>query len=194
MTRNCRRRCALLALSLTVVAAVATGCEDSPAPMIDEDVTEMDLSALPTLKQTKAQMLDLIDQVQAAVAAEVPATAPWRWVDEWDTGGCPDQPAADGIMLLFPNLVTERALTDPEWNLLFPTFQRLASATGLTETAVPQDSAGNHDARFSSSDGRTLVVISATAIVLSATVSCRREGGEPIRVDGAIPMPPNPQP
>ncbi len=186
--------------ALVAAAALLTACqqESSPVankdPVVNKDRANMDIANLPTLRQTQTQMLDLIDRIQVAVSTTVPDTRPWRWNRAWDSSGCVGGAVDGAAALFFPNLVSERALAEPEWSAVFPAVKDLAAGAGLTEVAMPQDGAGNHDARFTSGDGRELVFGTRVTTLISARVSCRRTAGESLYVDGRIPMPPDPQP
>ncbi|BBY55280.1 hypothetical protein H7J07_08920 [Mycobacterium koreense] len=156
----------------------------------------VDAEGLPSITETKAQMLALIDEVQVAVSAVVPATRPWRWKDHWGSGTClGDKPFGDdGVSLNFPNLVSGYSLSEAQWDLVFPRVRDIAVAAGLTEGWSPNDAAGSHDVRFSSPDGRQLIFVARVATLISARISCRHKGTESLWIGDEIPMPPDPQP
>ncbi len=140
-------------------------------------------------------MLELIDEVQAAVSAQVPETRPWRWKDRWHSGGCGDI-YSDEVSLGFPNLVSGRSLSEPEWESVFAVVRGIAEREGFAGSWSPHDSAGSHDVRFLHPDGRVLIVIAREATLISAQISCREQRGQRLQrgADGRIPMPPDPQP
>lgn len=185
-------RLPMLVTALALVGLL-TACQQPESPILNEEATPMDLAALPTLRQTQQQMLGLIDDVRQRISEQVPAAAAWHWNREWATSGCPGE-VDEGLMLYFPNLVTTHNLSTAEWDRVFPLVERLSAAAGLTEVSLPGNAENNHDARFSSADGRQLLLGAAGATVISARISCREIRDEPIRVDGEIPMPPDPPP
>ncbi|MCK0176265.1 MULTISPECIES: LppA family lipoprotein [Mycobacteriaceae] len=159
---------------------VTAGCggsgDDYDSPIVNEDVPVADIADLPDVDQTRAQMLDLIEQVRAEVVRLVPATDPWTWNREESTAGCTqDSTGAKGVAVYFPNLVSEHPFSDAEWAQVYPAVQRLAADAGLTGGSEMQNSTGNHDVRFHSDDGRTLTFGSQAASVISATIACRRD-------------------
>ena len=151
---------------------------------------EVTLAQLPTLKQTLAQMLELIDAVQREVARQFPATVPWRWHHEFGTSAC----ETDGLKLYFPNLGSAHGLSDDEWAQVLPAVTRLAADAGLTDVGgAGQNTSGNHDVRITSTDGRELVFGARVATLITASVGCRRSADPDLWVDGRIPTPPDPQ-
>ena len=134
-----------------------------------------DIADLPDIDQTRAQMLELIERVRAEVSRLVPASAPWQWHREESTSGCVQQGTGrKGVTLYFAKLYSPLSFTDEQWELAFPAVQRLAAEAGLTSNAAMGNSSGNHDVRFSSDDGRTLVFGSAEASLITGTIACRR--------------------
>lgn len=183
-----------LLITLAAVTAL-TGCGDTSTPTMNTTkVATVDIANLPTLRETQTQMLELIDQVQAAVSAAVPEVKPWRWNRQWDSSTCIGAPDNGGATLYFPNLLSQRALNDTEWDAVFTSVTGIAATAGLTEISMPQNSPGNHEVRIDSADGRELILGSRLTTLISARISCRRTAGESLYVDGRIPMPPDPQP
>ncbi|WP_197507580.1 LppA family lipoprotein [Mycobacterium sp. ACS4331] len=179
-------------LATGTALAVLTACGEPESPILNKDAIPMNLRTLPTLKQTQNQMLDLIEAVRVRIAAEAPQAGAWHWADGWSGSGCTDDAGDSGIALYFPDLTAKYGLSTAEWDRVLPAVTALAAEAGLTEVAMPQNSETNHDARFTSGDGRELLVGSSVATVITARISCRREAGDPIDVDGVIPMPPDP--
>ncbi|CAJ1578895.1 LppA family lipoprotein [[Mycobacterium] wendilense] len=188
-TRRPAARSRILAAVLAV--AVLTGCQQAASgPDISEEkAPTMDLAQLPTLKQTQAQMLELIFAVEREISQLVPALKPWWWNRQYSALHC-----EGGMGLGFPSLVSEHALSDAEWELVYPVVQRLAAEAGLASAGGFQNQSGNHDARIYSGDGRMLMFASRKATLLSADISCRRTDDGSVWVGEEIPMPPNPQP
>ena len=150
----------------------------------------MDLNQLPTLKETIPPMLALMDAVRHELSRQVPATLPWRWVDEFSSGGCEE----GGTRLYFPGYYSDHAFSEEQWAQVLPAVTALAADAGLTGSSVgPMEKPGNHDVSFTSGDGRKLRFGSRYATLVTAYVGCRRPGDD-LWVDGRIPMPPDPQP
>lgn len=194
-------RFAQITTTLVLAVAVVAGCSVRPAAKPDapgettifqEEKPTMDLAMLPTLKQTRDQMLELLFAVQAEVTRQVPASAPWKWYHDYLTTACQN---GAGLSLGFPGLVSKYALTDEEWSRVLPAVVTLAGAAGLTNVgSAGNNTSGNHDARISSDDGRELSFGARDATAINATISCRRTDDSDLWVDGRIPMPPDPQP
>jgi len=170
---------AMLAVGAIVMAGCASGgggnsgSEDKyDSPIINEDVPAMDIANLPDIEATRAQMLDLIERVRTEVTRLVPASAPWEWRREEMTAGC-EKNGRQGVTLYFAKLTSRKSFTDQEWNLALPAVQRLAAEAGLANSSAMQDSAGAHDVRFTSDDGRELVFGSIEASLISGSIACR---------------------
>lgn len=135
----------------------------------------MDIANLPDIEATRAQMLDLIERVRAEVTRMVPASAPWEWkYDETRAGCTQDGTGAKGVSLYFAKLYSPTTFTDAEWDLVLPAVERMAAEDGLTNSSSMQNSSGSHDVRLSSADGRTLVIGSIEASLISGSIACRR--------------------
>jgi Lipoprotein confined to pathogenic Mycobacterium len=182
-----------IAATLAASSLLLGACDRAPNQA--DGAPAMEISKLPTINETQAQMLDLINRVQAQVAGAVPETRPWRWMDRWSSNGCGGGgPSPDGVMLLFPNLLSEHGLTDSEWARVFPDIRHLAAGAGLTDLQMFQNSSRNYDARFGSPDGRLLIFGSRNTTLISGQISCRRKGETSLWVGDSIPLPPDPQP
>ena len=182
-------------LAAVLALAVVGGCQQPssrPEISFEEKAPTMDQAQLPTLRQTQAQMLELIFAIEREISQLVPALKPWWWNNKYSTLRCPD--GEKGMGLAFPSLVSRHGLSDAEWELLYPVVRRLAAEAGLNSAGAFQNKAGNHDVRIHSGDGRMLMFGSREATQLTADISCRRTDDGPVWVGNEIPMPPNPQP
>ncbi|BBY45142.1 hypothetical protein A5765_03585 [Mycolicibacterium celeriflavum] len=179
-----------LAAVLAIVALVIAGCnggggdggssvgQDKPdSPIINEDVPAMDIADLPDIEATRTQMLELIERVRGEVSRLVPASVPWEWRREEARAGC-ERNGRQGVALYFAKLTSPHSFTDEEWNLALPAVQRLAAEAGLTSDTAMQNSAGAHDVRFTSDDGRELVFGSIEASLITGTIACRLSPGD----------------
>ena len=171
------------AMALTAVAAllVFSGC-DQPKPessIVNRESPAMDIAALPDIEQTTTDLIDLIERIRAEVTRLVPASAPWEWTGEQTGTSCVQESTGQkGVSEYLRDLVSEHAFSDAEWDIVFPAVRQLATDAGLTDIAAPQNAPGNHDSRFTSVDGRTVMFGSREASVISGTVGCRAREGE----------------
>lgn len=171
---------AAVALAALTALLMASGCGsgDGDSPIINEDASVVDIEQLPDIDATTTQMLDLIEQVRQEVTRLVPATDPWEWTRDQQGFSCvQEKTGSKGVGRDLRNLVSQYAFSDAEWDQVFPAVRELAAQSGLKTVAAPQDSVGNHDARFSSDDGRTLVFGSRKATVVTGKIACRLSGG-----------------
>ncbi len=181
VARMARRWRALVAMGVCAIAISGCGgVSDYDSPIINEDIPVMDIADLPDIDQTRAQMLDLIERVRDEVTRLVPASAPWNWNRDESRGGCTQEKTGrKGVSLAFAKLVSTRPFTDAEWDHVFPAVQQLAAEAGLTSNDAMQNSSGNHDVRFSSDDGRTLIFASWKAALITGRIACRRSAESP---------------
>lgn len=56
---------------------------------------------------------------------------------------------------------------------MLPAVERLAAEAGLTNSSAMRDSAGAHDVRITSDDGRELRFGSIEASLITGTIACR---------------------
>lgn len=182
-----QRASCLCAMTIAVSALVVSGCgtDNSPgaaldttydSPIINEDIPKMDISKLPDIDITRAQMLDLIEQVRAEVARLVPASVPWEWRREEMSGSC-DNDGRQGVTLYFANLTSPHSFTDQEWTVALQAVERLAADAGLNNSSALQNSTGAHDMRITSDDGRELRFGSLEASLITGTIACRLPAG-----------------
>ena len=172
-------RFAVLSRVTVALAALllATGCDrpDYESPVVNQEGPVIDIAALPDIEQTTTEMVDLMERVSREVTRLVPAAEPWEWTRDQQGFSCTQESTGrTGVKRYLRNLSADYALTDAEWEVVFPAVRQLAGAAGLTEIAAPQDQPGNHDIRISSDDGRTLTFGSRKATVISADIACRR--------------------
>jgi hypothetical protein len=146
------------------------------SPIINEDIPKMDISTLPDIDATRADMLALIEQVHAEVARLVPASAPWTWRHTETRDGC-ERNGVRGVSMYFAKLTSSHSFTDDEWNLVLPAVERLAAAAGLTNGSAMQNSSGAHDVSITSDDGRELRFGSLEASLITGTIACRLPAG-----------------
>jgi hypothetical protein len=171
---------ATVALAALTTLLMVSGCGrgEPESAIINEDVPVIDIAQLPDIEQTTTQMLDLIERVRAEVTRLVPASAPWEWNrDQTGTSCVQEKTGRKGVSRYLRNLVSKHSFSDAEWELVFPAVRQLATEAGLTDIAAPQNQPGNHDMRFSSDDGRTLMFGSRVASVITGKIVCRQPAG-----------------
>ena len=181
MTVDLTRYCARITAALVVVLVLICGCtsDKTESPIINEDIPVTNIADLPDIEQTRTQLLELIERVRAEVVRVVPDTEPWEWRRDEARFGCVQEATgSEGSSLHLRNLVSDRPLTDDEWNRVFPAVERIAVEAGLTNYSAPQNSSGNHDVRFTSDDGRELVFGTREATLISGSAACRRRSGD----------------
>ncbi|AEV72564.1 hypothetical protein MycrhN_1957 [Mycolicibacterium rhodesiae NBB3] len=166
---------ALVALTTLFLA----GCDrpDYESPIVNQDGPVIDIAKLPDIEQTTTEMIDLIERVRLEVVRLVPASEPWEWNREQTGTGC-EQNGQKGVRRYLRSLESKHSFDDAEWAIVFPAVKRLAAEAGLTDIAAPQNEPGNHDMRFSSDDGRTLMFGSRVASLITGDIACRAREGE----------------
>ncbi|MGV0838542.1 LppA family lipoprotein [Mycolicibacterium thermoresistibile] len=117
----------------------------------------------------------MIERVRAEVVRLVPERDPWRQAYKERRSGCTQQTTGrKGVTVHLVKSVTSVSLSDKQWSMVYPAVQRLAAEAGLIEVTAMTTSSRNHDIRFSSNDGRTLVFASKEAARLTGSIACRR--------------------
>jgi hypothetical protein len=174
------RRVAVVLAAVTMLLMLS-GCDrpDYESPVVNQEGPVIDIARLPDIDQTTAQMNDLIERIRAEVTRLVPASEPWTWSgDESGTSCVQESTGQKGVRRYLRDLESKHAFSDAEWDIVFPAVRQLATDAGLTDIVAPQNEPGNHDMRFSSGDGRTLMFGSRAASVISGTIGCRARAGE----------------
>lgn len=179
VTRRLPRR----TMALTAIAAllVLSGCDqpERESPIVNQESPAMDIAALPDIEQATTEMVELIERIRAEVTRLVPASAPWEWSGEQTGTSCVQESTGQkGVQRYLRDLTSQHAFSDTEWDVVFPVIRQMASDAGMTDIAAPQNAPGNHDLRFTSEDGRTLMFGSREASVMSGTIGCRAREGE----------------
>lgn len=170
-----------MALTAVAVLLVLGGCgqPEPESPIVNQEAPAMDIADLPDIEQTTVAMTDLMERIRAEVTRLVPASAPWKWSGEQTGTSCVQESTGQkGVQRYLRDLTSQYAFSDAEWDIVFPVVRQMAGDAGLTDIAVPQDAPRNHDLRFTSEDGRTLMFGSREASVMSGTIGCRAREGE----------------
>ncbi|KUI35158.1 hypothetical protein AU195_09670 [Mycobacterium sp. IS-1496] len=177
MTARCARW-TVAPLAALLLTACGGGSGDE-SPMATQEVPKIDIAQLPDIEQTRTQMTELVDRVRAEVARLVPGSEPWTQSYDESRENCTQQGTGKkGTALYLAKWTSQLSMTDAQWSLVFPAVQRLAADAGLSTVTAMADSSRNHDVRFSSDDGRTLVFGSKEASLLTGNIACRRSAGD----------------
>lgn len=175
------RRAAVLAFSVLTLS----GCGSSAdSPIANEDIAVVDITELPNIDETRAQMTSLIERAGSEVERAVPNTGPWEWRGDETGAPCTQESTGhQGTALYLRRLVSESGLTDDEWGAVLPIVRGIAAESGLTRASSPKGDHGSRDVRFTSNDGRELAFISRATTLFSGKITCRRYGGAPGTTD-----------
>ena len=163
------------ALTGAVLATVTlvTGCHvNNPGPSADE--LRQQLSALPTLEETKIQLRMVFDQIARAADAIAPG-ASWRLGDNESTAGCPGEYDKLGAQLYYPpmRVGTDIALSGEQWNQIEAAARAAAATVGATTAALLANQPGHHDVSFTGPGGIEIELAYQGNLVISGSTGCR---------------------
>lgn len=173
-----RARWTAAPLAALLLAACGGGESGYESPILNQEVPKIDIAKLPDIEETRAQMIGLVDRIRAEVARLVPESDPWTQSYEESRDNCAQQGTGQqGTALYLAKWTSPLSMSDAQWGLAFPAVQRMAADAGLSSVTAMADASRNHDVRFSSEDGRTLVFGSREASLLTGSIACRRAAG-----------------
>ena len=155
----------------------ATGCHvsspDKPADPGQTSAAAPDLTSLPTLEDTQAQITSTIERVGQQISAIAPAVT-WAWRREASRGGCrPPFEQSDGREVLLANYVSDVPIPEQNWKQAYDIAARAAGELGAATVTVFKDAPDNHDVQFSDDTGTTLRFGSQQAALLTGSTGCR---------------------
>jgi hypothetical protein len=143
-------------------------------PSPDPSRPPVALQSLPTLEDTRAQIVAAIEQVAQQISLLMPQTS-WSWQrEESRTGGCPaPYKESEGQELLLAHYVSEVPIPEQSWRQAYDIAANAAHGLGAVKVTVFQDNAGFHDVQFSSDTGLTFRFASQKAALLTGSTGCR---------------------
>lgn len=179
-----------VAASALLLGPSSAGCGSAePA----STAPQVDVAALPTLGHTQQDMLDLILAAQTELQRVAPDTAPWKWFSDYTITECVGGRIDGASAMSLPDLASSGPVSADQWAAIYSAVEKIAGDAGLTEYRGPNDDGDMHAVEFGSSDGRTLGLSATDSVVLTAEISCRRNGDVTFGLDNAVLMPPDPQ-
>lgn len=159
------------------LAVLTAGCTvtrpGEPTPAVSAEITAQ-LMALPSLEDTKAQLLGAIDEIATAASGIVPGM---RFADyHGESGLTCDGPyegsGARGRYL--PNRVGEGAtVSEAQWARIQDAARAAAAAVEATDVRVVKDSPGDHDVWFTGPGGSSIKLAYQVNLVISGYTGCR---------------------
>lgn len=165
------------AACIAALALAVTGCHvsnpDKPTDATQAGRAAASLTSLPTLEDTKAQMMSTIEQVGRQISAIAPAVA-FTWRHEESRGGCsPPYEQSDGNLILLAKYVSDVPIPEQSWRQAYEVASQAARGVGAPTVTVFQDAADFHDVQFSSETGAVLRLASQKAALLTGSTGCR---------------------
>lgn len=155
-----------------VIALAAGGCHVShPTPTAG---AALDLKALPSLEDTKAQVQAAMNEITAAASNVVPAII-WETANNADIGNCSkpyDQ--SDGQSAYLPNAIANHvAISEHDWTPILEAATKAAAKLAATDSQVMQNKPGNHDVRFYGPAGISVGIGFEQSLVVTGYTGCR---------------------
>lgn len=131
------------------------------------------LLSLPTLEDTKAQLLAAIERVGQQISALTPTVA-FVWRHEESRVGCrPPYEQSEGQVIMLPSFVSEVPIPEQDWKQAYQITAEAATALGAGSVTVFKDGPGDHDVQFSNDAGTILRLASQKAALVSGHTGCR---------------------
>lgn len=132
------------------------------------------LQALPSLEDTKAQVLAAMDEITTAAGALIPSIK-WETLDAGTTGNC-ERPydRSDGQRIFLPDRVAPKvAVSEKNWATIAHLAKNSAAKIGATDIQVLQDQPANHDVWYSGPTGIFIKISYQGNLVVSGYTGCR---------------------
>lgn len=175
--RPCHVRRRNLAAFAAALALATTGCHVSnpyqPTDPTRASEAAKSLTSLPTLEDTRAQMVALIEHVGQQISAIAPAVR-FEWRQEESRGGCmAPYEQSEGNEILLAKYVSDVPIPEQNWKQSYDIASQAASTVGATTVTVFQDAPDFHDVQFSSETGTVLRLASQKAALLTGATGCR---------------------
>ena len=131
------------------------------------------LTSLPTLEDTRAQLIAAIEHVGQQISAVAPAMKfEWR-LDEGRVGCSPPYEQSQGQEILLAKYVSDVPVPEQVWNRVYEIVAEAARTLDAGNVTVFKNAPNDHDAQFSSKTGTVLRVASQKAALLTGSTGCR---------------------
>jgi hypothetical protein len=144
-----------------------------PTDPTDASQAAAQLQSLPSLEDTKEQMMALIQHVGEQISAAVPIVA-FSWRLEPSRAGCrPPYEQSDGQEILLAKYVSDVPIPEQQWKQAYDIAAQAASSIGATSATVFKDEPNNHDVQFAGDTGTILRLASQKATLVTGSTGCR---------------------
>jgi hypothetical protein len=131
------------------------------------------LTSLPTLEDTRAQLISTIETVGQQISAVAPGTKfEWR-LDEGRVGCNPPYEQSEGQEILLAKYVSDVPIAEQFWKRVYDIVAEAAKTFDAGNVMVFKNAPDNHDVQFSSATGTVLRVASQKAALLAGSTGCR---------------------
>ena len=150
------------------------GNPDQPTPTDQTANLLGELSALPSLEDTKTRVQAAMDEITTAASAAIP-TAAWQTADNAQEDWCEPPYGTLGRRYFLPNRIApEVAVSERNWADILNVAKGSAAKIGATNVQVVHDQPGNHDVWFSGPTGIFIKVSYQGNLVVAGYTGCRR--------------------
>lgn len=135
------------------------------------------LTSLPSLEDTRAQLAATIERVGQQISA-IAVGVTWSWRREDSRGGCSAPfEQSNGQEILLASYVSDVPIPEQNWPQARDAAAHAADQLGLTSVTVFKDAPNDHDVQFSGASGTVLRLASQKAALLTGNTGCRLPAG-----------------
>lgn len=165
-------------LGCSAIALATAGCQLTKNPYQPTDAADTakaaaELESLPSVEDTKSQMMGLIQRVGDQISALAPTVA-FSWRSEPSRGGCaPPYDQTDGEEILLAKYVSDVPVPEQNWKQVYAIAERAAASVGATGVTVFKDAPDDHDVLFAGDTGTVFRLGSRRAALLTGSTGCR---------------------
>lgn len=167
-----------MALPIVAIAMAVSGCGgimDNPYNHSDEEIAQAAelMRDLPTLEETEATMVAVVDEIKAAATAINPAL---RWEESRPrrAEGCGGAFArTDGSSVRMPLWGSQAPIPDADWPEILAAAREIAARAGIHDVNVRVDQPGDHDVLLSGETGNRLQIGTKVAASITGETGCR---------------------
>ncbi|MBE5477940.1 hypothetical protein E3G68_005294 [Mycobacteroides abscessus] len=144
-----------------------------PTDPADASKAASELTSLPSLEDTRAQLAKTIEQVGQQISSIAPEVR-WDWrLEDSHTGCMPPFEQSQGQETLLAKYVSDVPIAEQYWQQTYEVAMRAANHLGLTEVTTFKNALGDHDVQFSGDSGMGLRLGSQKAALLTGHTGCR---------------------